>query len=124
MNDTAAQGMVARGWIPSGLPSTAADVQVRWNLDMNRVRGRLRVSVNEVSTLASRMRSVDDATTPPFWQHGDVNPSWWPSDLMPPPDAATLRRRGWELLAVPDTSSTFIAVRRADGQLYFWGEGS
>lgn len=124
MADTEAQRMVARGWIPSGLPTTATDVHVRWNIDTNMVRGRLRMQVAEVVLLTSKMRAVEDRVTPPFWRHGDVTPSWWPSELTPPPQASDLRRQGWDMLAVRDAPSTFIAVRRADGQLYFWTESS
>ena len=124
LTDTEAQGMVARGWIPSGLPATASDVHVRWNIDTNMVRGRLRVQGDDAGVLISSMRSVEDGITPPFWLHGDVTPPWWPGELNPPLESSALRRRGWDLLAVPDASSTFIAIRKADGQLYFWTESS
>ena len=117
-----AQGMVSRGWIPAVLPSTATDIQVRSNLDTNMVRGTARIREVDVPGLRSALRPLADDAVPPFWPKGNVTPPWWPEELRPPSRTSELRARGWELFAVPDKAATYMALRRSDGRLYFWGE--
>jgi hypothetical protein len=53
--DAEAQGMVVRGWIPEGLPQSATQVRIRWNLDTNVVRGTVLVTQRDLPELGRKL---------------------------------------------------------------------
>ena len=122
--DREAQGMVARGWIPAGLPRSTKDVRVRWDIDTNAVRGRGQVPMGDVAALVGELAPLQDAATPPFWLRGLVTPSWWPDELRPPGSGAELERKGWKLFTASPESRAYVALRTASGELYFWIESA
>jgi hypothetical protein len=122
VGEAAAQGMVARGWIPAGLPATGTDVVVRSNIDTNMVRGRLSLPPGELFVAGKNLRVVLDDQTLPFY--GRFRPEWWPDELNPPGRASKMQSQGWDLFVVYGERSTYVAVHRSKRELYFWGEGS
>ncbi len=123
MNDVKAQGMVARGWIPSGLPA-GTEVVVRWNIDTNMVRGRMSVSTDQLPSPGKSLTVPEADLRLPFHGRGSVTPNWWPRELSPPGPTGELRAAGWDLFIVQGERSGYVAVRRAESRLYFWSEGS
>jgi hypothetical protein len=124
MSTPEARSMMSRGWIPTVLPSTATDVRVRSNIDTNMVRGTARIAEPDLHRLRAALRPLAGDAVPPFWTRGSVTPRWWPADLLPPSRTAELRERGWEIFSVPERAGTYMALRRAEGRVYFWSEGS
>ena len=123
MAEREAHGMVARGWIPSGLPPNGTNARVRWNIDNNLVRGTMTVPEDELALLDESLDLVPDDATIPFHTRGFVTPSWWPSELRPPKRSSEFRSRGWQLYATREWPEAFVAVRLSDRQLFFWSEG-
>ena len=119
-----AQSMVTRGWIPAVLPTTATGVRFRGNIDTGLVRGEARLGDAELRRFRESLRPLGGDVVAPFWTKGSVNPSWWPEELFPPGRASELRARGWELFEVPDAKTTYVALRAAEGAVFFWTEHS
>jgi hypothetical protein len=122
LGEPAAQGMVARGWIPAGLPATGTDVVVRSNIDTNMVRGRLSLPPGQLFVAGETLRAVTADQTLPFY--GRFTPEWWPEELNPPGRASEMQSQGWDLFVVDGERSSYVAVHRSKRELYFWGEGS
>lgn len=122
MADAKAQGMVARGWIPSGLPADGRDVRVRWNIDTNLVRGMVTVPVAELASLGKGMAVPDEDAVLPFHDQWSLTPSWWPRELNPPRPAGEMVAEGWSLFIVNGRQRQYVAVLRAESKLYFWND--
>jgi hypothetical protein len=124
MTEIRAQGMVARGWIPSGLPPSGTDVTVRWDVDTNMVRGCMTVPKDQLPLKGTSLLAPDAHQRLPFNGRASVTPSWWPRELNPPGPASALRAARWDLFVVQGDSPSYVALRHADSRLYFWSEGS
>ena len=124
MSTPQGQAMVSRGWIPSSLPRTATDVRVRSNIDTNMVRGKAHVVEADLVRLRTALRPLADDVTAPFWMEGDITPSWWPAELLPPGRTSDLRTLGLEVFLVPDRVACYMALHTSDGWVYFWSDGS
>jgi len=112
-----AEGAVARGWLPQGLPPGTRELRVAHDQDSTRRWGLFNFPPGEGEALRRQLGpeiSFDGLTCSP-----PARIEWWPLVLREQLDGARIKATG--LHAYTDKGSDLIlAINWAQGRAYYW----
>lgn len=113
-----ANGAPRRGLLPAVVPSSATDILVRWDIDTGGVRGRFRLSAEDLATLNRSLASLARPTgLPPVKKTRPGVPRWWPAVLSQGVSDAALAAQNVTLFL---EGAWILAVLPAERSVYFW----
>ena len=114
--EAAADGAIARGWLPADLPPSATAIREWHDLDTNRGFGTLRFGSTDDGWVQSHWQAVAETRSLNVRrQRGD--PEWWPNELTGRVDTVALRRANWTFYCAEDFQ---LAVQWDQRTVYFW----
>jgi hypothetical protein len=116
VDEARAAGAIERGWVPDGLPGSAADLR-EGHLRDGRRWGTFSFDVSESAALKKLVG--DEITTGPVTCDPPGRLEWWPHILRSPIDLPGVASTGLRLYRGRDPQLTF-AVNWAQGRAYYW----
>ena len=113
-----ADGAIARGWIPAGVPPSTHEIREAHDVDTNRRWGLFNFAPADADVLRAMLQSTQSATEN---LRCDIpgRIEWWPPMLRGEMDRSRLKEAGLEVYRAAD-GDLIVLVNWAQGRAYYW----